>query len=123
MSKRLIMIAAALLFAAGCGQSSTYTPPTMPSPTTGGSTVSIVAGSQTLTTNAYNPNPITISAGMTVTWKNNDNTSHTSTSSSAAWDSGVMAPGATFSHTFPSAGTFAYHCSLHPNMVGTVTVQ
>jgi plastocyanin len=39
------------------------------------------------------------------------------------WDSGSVAPGGTFSMTFPTAGTFPYHCGIHPNMVGTVTVQ
>jgi plastocyanin len=34
-----------------------------------------------------------------------------------------MNPGATFTRTFPSAGTFQYHCTIHPGMVGTVTVQ
>jgi plastocyanin len=95
----------------------------MPSPTTTGSSVSIVAGSRTLTTTAYNPNPITMSVGGTVTWMNNDSITHTSTSDGGSWDSGTMAPGASFSHTFQTAGTFQYHCAIHPNMVGTVTVQ
>ena len=122
MSKRLIVIAASMLLAAGCGQSSSPTY-SSPAPTAGSSSVSIVSGSRTLTTNAYNPNPIAISSGMTVTWMNNDSIAHTSTSSSGAWDSGTIAPGAKFSRTFTSRGTFQYHCSIHPNMVGTVTVQ
>src|SRR5262249_4246207 len=121
MSKRLILIAAGALLLVGCGQSSSPTY-SSPAPTAGSSSVSIVSGSRTLTTNAYAPNPITISSGMTVTWKNNDSIAHTSTSNSGAWDSGSMAPGATFSRTFPSPGTFQYHCSIHANMVGTVTV-
>jgi plastocyanin len=122
MSKRLILIAAFALLLAGCGQSSSPTY-SSPSPTTGSSSVSIVSGSRTMTTNAYNPNPITISSGMTVTWTNNDSIAHTSTSSTGAWDSGMIAPGAKFSRTFQAPGTFQYHCSIHPNMVGTVTVQ
>lgn len=122
MSIRLILIAPLALLLAGCGTSSSPTY-SSPSPTAGSSTVSIVSGSRTLTTNAYSPNPIMISSGMTVTWKNNDSIAHTSTSNAAAWDSGTIAPGASFSRTFPSAGTFQYHCTIHPNMVGTVTVQ
>jgi plastocyanin len=76
-----------------------------------------------MTTTAYTPNPITVSVGGTVTWTNNDSTSHTSTANGGAWNSGSMAPGGKFSITFSSAGSFPYHCSIHPGMVGTVTVQ
>jgi plastocyanin len=58
-----------------------------------------------------------------VTWTNNDNTTHTSVSDGNVWNSGAIAPQASFSRTFPTAGSFPYHCSIHPNMVGTVTVQ
>jgi len=121
MFKRLVVITGFLIANAACGQSST---PTTPSPVTmNGMTVSIVSGAKDLTSTAYNPNPITVSTGTTVTWMNNDSITHTSTSSTGTWDSGTMAPGASFSHTFASAGTFTYHCAIHPNMVGTVTVQ
>jgi plastocyanin len=120
MVKRFLVLASLSVAAASCGQSST---PTMPSPTTTGSSVSIVAGARTLTTTAYNPNPIAIAVGGTVTWMNNDSIAHTSTGNNGEWDSGAVTPGASFSKTFASAGTFQYHCAIHPNMVGTVTVQ
>lgn len=66
--------------------------------------------------------PVVVTAGTTVTWVNNDNVTHTSTSDTGVWNS-TLAPGASFSMAFPSAGTFTYHCAIHPNMVGTVTVQ
>jgi plastocyanin len=72
---------------------------------------------------AFSPSPITISVGASVTWLNDDRIAHTSTGDSGLWDSGVLEPGAVFSRTFPSAGTFTYHCVIHPNEVGTVTVQ
>ncbi len=120
MNVRLILAVAALVAAAGCGSSSNS--PTNPSPTNG-TPVSIVSGSSNLTTNAYAPNPVNIAVGGTVTWTNNDNTPHTSTGNSGAWDSGSIAPGASFSRTFTSAGSFPYHCTIHPGMVGTVNVQ
>ena len=39
------------------------------------------------------------------------------------FDSGIMAPGATFEYTFTEAGEYPYFCLLHPNMVGTVSVN
>ncbi|MDQ3727778.1 MAG: plastocyanin/azurin family copper-binding protein, partial [Thermoproteota archaeon] len=90
--------------------------------------VSIVPGSSTLTTDAYQPNPVQVSVGSTVTWTNNDSQPHTATSGENAtpdgrFDSGIMAPAATFDHTFTEAGEFPYFCLLHPNMVGTVSVS
>ncbi len=96
---------------------------------TGGPTsVSIVPGSSTLTTDAYSPNPVQVSTGATVTWTNDDAQPHTATSGENAtpdqrFDSGIMAPAATFSHTFTEAGEYPYFCLLHPNMVGTVSVS
>lgn len=124
MRARLILVVVALIAIASCGKSST---PTNPSPTSSplpsGSTVSIVQGASALTTTAFNPNPLNITRGMTVTWVNNDNTTHTSSSNAGTWNSGNIAPGGNFSVTFQSAGTFPYQCTIHPNMVGTVTVQ
>ena len=102
-----------------CGPSSTSTSPSTPAPPT----VNIVAGARTLTAAAYTPNPIVIAPGMTVTWVNTDSTTHTSTADEEEWNSGPIAPGGRFSKTFQSASTFTYHCTIHPNMVGRVTVQ
>jgi plastocyanin len=96
---------------------------------TGGPTsVSIVPGSSSLTTDAYQPNPVQVSTGATVTWTNDDAQPHTATSGENAtpdgtFDSGIMAPAATFEHTFAAAGEYPYFCLLHPNMVGTVSVS
>jgi nitrite reductase (NO-forming) len=90
--------------------------------------VSIVPGSSSLTTDAYQPNPIQVSVGTTVTWTNNDAQPHTATSGEnvtpdGRFDSGIMAPAATFDFTFTEAGEYPYFCLLHPNMVGTVSVS
>ncbi len=95
----------------------------------GGATgVSIVPGSSSLTTDAYQPNPVQVSTGATVTWTNDDAQPHTATSGQNAtpdgrFDSGIMAPGATFDFTFTEAGEYPYFCLLHPNMVGTISVS
>jgi plastocyanin len=115
----LLSFVAATAFA--CGSSNSPSTPT-PNPTSA-TTVSIVSGSSTLTTTAYAPNPVNVAVGGTVRWVNNDNTAHTSTANGGAFDSGTIAPGGSFSQTFPSAGSFSYHCTIHPGMVGTVNVQ
>ncbi|HEY2152189.1 MAG TPA: plastocyanin/azurin family copper-binding protein [Vicinamibacterales bacterium] len=76
-----------------------------------------------MSTTAFAPNPIAASVGGTVTWTNNDSITHTSVANAGAWNSGSIAPGGKFSMTFTVAGSFPYHCSIHPGMVGTVTVQ
>jgi plastocyanin len=121
MLRHLILLTALIVPLSACGGSSPTNP--SPSPTPSGTPVSIVPGSTTLTTTAYSPNPVTVALGGTVTWLNDDSVAHTSTSDSGLWNSSTLAPGARFSFRFQNAGTFTYHCSLHPNMVGTVTVQ
>lgn len=71
---------------------------------------------------SFVPASITVSAGQSVTFTNNDSARHTTTSS--AWDSGDIQPGGTFTLTAPSQpGTFQYLCSIHPFMTGTLVVQ
>ena len=73
---------------------------------------------------AFHPDTITVVLGVnnTVTWINNDTVSHTVTSDTSLFDSGTLAPGATYTRTFDQAGTYGYHCSIHPFMTGTVVV-
>jgi plastocyanin len=95
--------------------------------------VTIVQGAQTMGSNAFSPNPFTVSlaAGGRVIWGNadftsgsygNTGTTHTVTSDNAVWDSGDVGPAQTYAFTFTSVGTYNYHCSHHPTMVGTITV-
>jgi plastocyanin len=82
--------------------------------------VSIVGNSGS---NSYNPNPIEIKVGDTVTWINDDSSAHTVTSSNdSTFDSDIMRRGETFSFTFDNVGEYPYFCTLHPSMVGTVIV-
>ena len=72
---------------------------------------------------AFNPQTLTVSVNTTVKWTNNDAISHTVTSDTNLFNSGTLSPGGTFSFQFTSAGTFKYHCSIHPDMTATITVQ
>jgi len=63
-----------------------------------------------------------IKTGTTVMWMNDDNTTHTVTANDGSFDSGNIAAGGSFSHTFTAVGTVAYHCKIHSNMTGVVVV-
>ena len=72
----------------------------------------------------FSPKPIQITVGSTVTWTNGTALTHTATSDTAAWGTGNIAPGATSGAiSFPTAGTFTYHCAIHPSMTGSVIVS
>ena len=72
---------------------------------------------------AYEPAAIDVAVGTTVTWTNNDSVPHTVTQDGGGFASPVINSGESFSHTFDKAGTFAYHCEYHANMLGTITVK
>lgn len=70
----------------------------------------------------FSPASISVPAGTTITWTNAGQSVHTVTADGGAFDTGMFAPGARFSHTFAGAGTFAYRCQIHPSMVASVVV-
>lgn len=72
---------------------------------------------------AFSPISITVAVNTTVKWTNKDAIAHTVTNNSGLFDSGNINNGGTYSHQFTSAGTYPYHCSIHPSMVATVIVQ
>jgi plastocyanin len=71
---------------------------------------------------AYSPAQVTVSSGAVVTWTNSDTAAHTVTFDDGL-DCGQIARDGTLSATFATAGSFAYHCTIHPAMTGTVVVQ
>nr|AIF14351.1 blue (type1) copper domain-containing protein [uncultured marine thaumarchaeote KM3_67_A06] len=95
-------------------------------------TVTNAAGSATPgceeTDECFIPHTVTIGVGETVTWENTDTAAHTATGGnpsdgpSGVFDSSLMMVGASFSHTFEEAGTYDYHCMVHPWMQGIVIV-
>jgi nitrite reductase (NO-forming) len=94
-------------------------------------TISMPAGSANPSNpEFFVPAETSVPTGTTVTWSNDDTTIHTVVEGSPqagagetpAFDSGIIAPGATWENTFDTAGDFDYYCSLHPFMVGKVTV-
>ena len=71
---------------------------------------------------SFGPKAITVVKGTTVTWTNQDPTPHTVTAEKGQFDSDLLGAEDSFSWTFKDAGTFAYLCTQHANMSGTVTV-
>ncbi len=71
----------------------------------------------------FTPGTISVAANTTIKWTNKDAVTHTVTSDSGLFDSGSITSGGTWSHTFASAGTFAYHCTPHPTMTASVVVN
>jgi plastocyanin len=70
----------------------------------------------------YEPDPVTIEEGGKVTWINRDSAPHTATAEDDSFDTGTLAEGKLKSESFKDPGTFAYICSIHPEMQGTVEV-
>lgn len=72
----------------------------------------------------FGPQALTVSAGTTVTWVNQDDIPHTIVSSDGkSFRSKVLDTGDRFSFTFARPGRFGYFCSIHPHMIGTVLVK
>jgi plastocyanin len=71
---------------------------------------------------AFGPADVTITVGNAVTWTNLQTARHTATSDTGVWDSDILTQNAAFEFTFNEAGDFAYHCDIHPDMLGVVHV-
>ncbi|HEY3653629.1 MAG TPA: cupredoxin family copper-binding protein [Steroidobacteraceae bacterium] len=71
----------------------------------------------------FNPSPLTVKAGSTVTWINKDDEPHTVVSDAGIFKSGGMDTNESFSYKFDKPGTYHFTCSIHPRMVGTIVVQ
>lgn len=131
ISRRSLAIFAVLIvggLACGTSTSTSYgggtggggTPPT--------GDVLIVSGAKDSTNRAFNPNPFTTAlngtASASVIFANQDNITHTVTQDGASPTfNHSFGGGTTFTFTFTTAGTYTYHCSIHPTMVGSITVN
>ncbi len=131
MNSRLTAMLGGLVLAvtvAACGGSGSSYSPTAPSPLPSpapgsGANVTITITGQN-GSQSFSPNPGAVTAGQTVAWFNGDSVVHAIVADNGSFSTGNIAPGATSSPiTMSSAGTVGYHCSIHPSMVGSLTVQ
>ena len=70
---------------------------------------------------AFRPRNLTIARGTVVRWVNRGDVTHTTTSNTGLWNQ-RLAPGETFRRRFRRTGSFAYHCTIHPQMTARVIV-
>lgn len=122
----LVAAAALALAAAGCSSSndggSAAPAAPAPAPSASGSPAT-TADTVNIQNFAFNPATVTVAPGTAVTWKFDDDTDHTVVADDNSFSSQPEGKGQTYSHTFATAGTVAYHCSIHPFMKATVTVK
>jgi len=95
-------------------------------------TVSITSGSSTnqqCGKQCYSPSSVTIKSGGTVTWTNNDSSVHTVTSGTiqsgvdGIFNSDIITPGKSYTHTFTEGGSYEYFCLVHPWARGTISTN
>ena len=91
----------------------------------GGCTTSSEAGTVSVGIEnfAFAPADVTATVGETITWTNSDSAPHTATLDDGACDTGNIAQDASAGLVFDAAGMYPYHCAIHPNMMGTITIQ
>lgn len=127
--KHPALLATGVLLIAGCSASRPDAHAAVTMRPDSGATPSITAPSIPASGNqvaidgfAFAPATLTVRAGTAVTWINRDEEPHTVAATDGSFHSPGMATGASFTHTFSTAGTFDYVCSIHPMMRGTVVV-
>lgn len=118
------LVAAGVLLTAGCSQSRPVASTAAPTTEVSVTAPAHPAGPDQITIDgfAFAPATLTVPPGTTVTWTNRDEEPHTVAAGDGSFHSPGMGTGATFTHTFSTAGTFDYVCSIHPMMRGTVVV-
>jgi plastocyanin len=125
MYTRSLMLAALTVAVAACGGGGSATNPvTPPGPATGGNNNPVVTTSVTLLNSAFTPSAIQVSPSATVTFTNSDNTTHNVTFSNATIGASGDFNSGSKTLVMPAAtGTYAFHCTIHAGMTGSVVVQ
>ena len=91
--------------------------------TQNGSSPVMAKNAVTIQNMAFSPATLTVKVGDKVTWTNQDSVGHSATADDNSFDTGVIAQGQSGSTTFSKAGTYTYHCKVHPSMTATIIVQ
>jgi plastocyanin len=117
----LLIALAFTLTACGAKTTAPISTPTSQPTTTDSATPAATAGSVTIKNFAFTPATITIKAGATVTWTNQDNAPHDIKVNN--FNSPLLKTGESFNYQFNTAGTYDYICGVHPAMTGQIIVE
>jgi amicyanin len=115
----LLLIVCSSLLLTSCSKDNNSDTGTNNTPTTPGATSNNVS----INNMQFSVGSLTVKAGTTVTWTNNETIVHTVTADNGSFTSGDIKYGETYSRTFSTAGTFNYHCTYHPSMKAAVVVN
>ena len=72
---------------------------------------------------SFDPETVTIQAGQSVQWINDDAIFHSATADDKSWNSGELDQGRSYTHTFEKPGTYEYYCDDHSYMQAAVVVK
>jgi len=108
----------AVMFACGGSSGSPTGPSNNPAPTTPASTTVDIVGIDGF--GAYSPNPVNVTQGATMVWKNSTSTAHHIVMDDGSGDTGTIAAGATSKAITINSSTGTYHCTIHPSMKGSI---
>ena len=117
----VIILSGCSLYGSGSNNSSGTMAPLSSSATTQSAQSAVATNSVNIQNFAFSPAVITIKAGTTVTWTNNDSAMHKIKADT--FNSGNLSKGDTFQFTFNTLGTFDYSCAIHPSMTGKIVVE
>ena len=119
----LLLVAAVAIIAAACnGTGSTAYGAPASTAATATTTAATATNAAAIKGFAFQPDVLKVEVGAKVTWTNDDTVAHTVTADTTSFASGNLQPGGSFSFTFTRPGTYAYHCSIHPSMHGSIVV-
>ncbi|MCG5075088.1 cupredoxin domain-containing protein [Paraburkholderia tagetis] len=71
----------------------------------------------------FSPPTVKVHSGDTIVWVNKDLVAHTASAQASTFDSGSIAPGASWRYVASKPGSYAYQCLFHPTMHGTLIVE
>ena len=122
-SRTPVFFACAVLLILACFSAGCYSTPA-PAPSAAATPAPAAGGNAIAIKNfAFAPSSLTVKTGTTVTWTNDDSAPHTVVADGGAFTSPQLATGSSYPFTFTQAGTYTYHCSIHPSMKGTIVVE
>lgn len=127
LSARILVGAAAIAGLAACGGGTSSTSPATSSASAGTAGVNLGSPSETIKATdqlKFSPSSTTAHVGDVIQWMNSGTVTHTVTFDSfPSLSDPSLSPGGTWEVKFNAAGTYAFHCTIHPGMTGTITVS